>query len=161
MMIKKIVTAGFSLLLGLMFCGCTNSMDSVINSYNGKFQIETIDEQEQPPAPGDAGFNEKEMIPYEQYFVLSTETFQIVAPKNCYSYLWTVYLPHQKEEYMELVEVEHSGGTTKDSREFILHIPTCGLKEGESYVLNLTVEDKAGKKYRDSAGLIIYKPYIL
>lgn len=157
MMIKKIVTAGFSLLLGLMFCGCTNSMDSVINSYNGKFQIEQT--KEEPPRPGDMGFDKDTMLD-EYYLVVAKSdntTFELAAPE-ARSYTWILTSDYVGIEESSEVEVKYFENLTRNTKNFAIRLSDSGLTIPGTYNLSLIVTDRGGTRYVDNCKIYIVLP---
>lgn len=125
----------------------------MLDDYNSGF---TPNYEFSSPCPGDEDFDEKKMLMGE-YYVGSDDTLNLFGPYNADSYEWVLTDPEDEEQ--QEVNVKLFGSYTKYQREYVIYIPTSGLKIGKTYKLTLTVSDKEGVKYTDSCGLIIYQHY--
>ena len=150
------------IIFSFFFASCSNSIDSIISDYNSDFDTEvTVKKSTSSLSPGDDGFCADDMLK-ETYFVSSTATLNLYAPKNCASYKWKLLQIEQVTELNLTYSVERavsyslSNGSTEASRAFILYIPTSGLERG-TYKLTLTVTDKEGDEYSDNCRIVVYQ----
>lgn len=164
---KKFLTLLLALLC-TFFAACSNSVDDMVDEYNGNFEDETKNYKAYGLSPGDIGFSEEYML-YSKYSVRSDGTLILCAPKNCASYKWELYKLTEKSttyltsvgEYVvkkteeEQVELILSNGTTSTTKLFNLYVPESKLEIG-SYKLKLTVTDEEKNEYKDSCSLVIY-----
>lgn len=150
------------IIFSFLLASCSDSIDSIISDYNSDFDTEvTVKKSTSALSPGDDGFCADDMLK-ETYFVSSTATLNLYAPKNCASYKWKLLQIEQVTELNLTYSVERavsyslSNGSTEASRAFILYIPTSGLEIG-TYKLTLTVTDKEGDEYRDNCRIVVYQ----
>ena len=142
-----------------LFFSCSNSLDDMVDDYNGGFTKDNTeteeDSAEETLYPGDDGYDQTEML-FEQYFLASDETLNLFAPsskKSATEYSWTLTQPSDTSKGSNFAVLFQ--GTTYTSRRFVLYVPESTLEEG-TYKLVLTVET-AGKSYTDSCAIIIYE----
>lgn len=141
-------------LLGMIFTGCSDSINTMLEEYNDNFEKKVSWYSE--PQPGDPDFNERNML-FDEYGVTSEDTLNLSAPGNCNEYTWTMEDP---DEDYAVVTVNHYGVSNNKSKDYAVYIPTSGLKCGKTYRLHLWVRGKTdNKEYNDWAAIIIYKHY--
>lgn len=158
-----------------LFSSCLNSIDDLYDQYNENFAKSTMleellkqqqqeqekEEEETQKKPGDIDFDESDML-FEEYYVYDDGTLNLAAPPDCYNYQWTVQDP--VNGYKNVTIYKFWDGTMNvdvyTKREFIIYVPDSGLESGKTYQLTLTVEDKAGNKYSDVCGIIVYNHVI-
>lgn len=164
---KTVILLFIAFIFSTIFTSCSNSMDDVVSSYNSRYQQGTMGTSlANGIAPGEAGFVESEMLA-AKYDVRNNGTLNLFAPPRCNSYSWelvSIQTETTKTGYNDTVSVieksvpfNTSNGTTKNTREFVLYVPTSKLESG-SYKITLTVTDKEGNKYTDSCLLLVYQP---
>lgn len=157
-----------------LFSSCLNSIDDLYDQYNENFtknmlleqylsqkQTEEEEIEDKILTPNDEGFDESDML-FEEYYVYDDGTLNLAAPPDCYNYQWTVQDP--VNGYKNVTIYKFWDGTMNvdvyTKREFIIYVPDSGLESGKTYQLTLTVEDKAGNKYSDVCGIIVYNHVI-
>lgn len=165
---KTVILLFIAFIFSTIFTSCSNSMDDVVSSYNSRYQQGTMGTSlANGIAPGEAGFVESEMLA-AKYDVRNNGTLNLFAPPRCNSYSWelvSIQTETTKNGYGQTtvstieknVSFILSNGTTKNTREFVLYVPTSKLESG-SYKITLTVTDKEGNKYTDSCLLLVYQP---
>lgn len=164
---KTVILLFIAFIFSTIFTSCSNSMDDVVSSYNSRYQQGTMGTSlANGIAPGEAGFVESEMLA-AIYYVRNDGTLNLFAPPRCNSYSWelvSIQTETTKTGYNDIASVieksvpfNTSNGTTKNTREFVLYVPTSKLESG-SYKITLTVTDKEGNKYTDSCLLLVYQP---
>lgn len=155
---RCIITVVF-FLISLSSCG--NSLEDMLKEYNEGFSeanatLTEWDTATETLSPGDAGFNEKEML-RDEYFLYEDSTLILAAPpNNVVSYVWIVYDPEDNDKE---ISVETVNGKT-DTKDFVIYVPYSGLEVGHTYKLTLKIKDGGGVDYTDTCGLVVYKHYI-
>jgi len=152
-----------------LFSSCLNSIDDLYDQYNENFtknmlleqylsqkQTEEEEIEDKILTPNDEGFDERDLL-YEEYFVYDDGTLNLAAPYDCYEYKWIVRDP--ASDYQEVPIVKFWENCSYTTREFVIYLPTSGLKAGKTYQLTLSLKNKAGKVFSDSCGLIVYSHY--
>ena len=139
----------FMLTLSSLLCACSNTIDSMIEDYNGHFvvQVDLTDGS----YPGDEDFDETLMLD-EIYYAYTDGSFILAAPMGCNGYQWTIYNALDKDR-TELA-VKASIGSSLTSRVLNVYVPDSGLEAG-TYKVCLTI-DVGGVKYRDNCALVIH-----
>ena len=151
-----------SFLLLVLLSACNNSVDDMLEDYNGQFGkkymilTEGRDTEEVPASPGDIDFEEGKMLRDEYYMWEDSTLILAGPPKNVSLYRWTVYDP--EEEY-KIVDVQTVNGslTTAD---FVIYRPQSTLEVEHTYKLNLTIKSTGGVEYSDTCAIVVYKHYI-
>ena len=139
-------------LLGIIFTGCSDSIDTMLEEYNGNFTV--LNTEYTAPCPGDEDFIESKML-YEEYCVSYDDTLTLAAPKKCSAYKWTLTDPDN--DYKEIIPVYFNGGTNTE-RVFSMYIENSGLECGHTYRLLLAVFGEQTKQWHYCASSIaVYK----
>ena len=136
-------------LLGMIFTGCSDSIDTMLEEYNGNFTVETTEYVS--PCPGDSDFDESKML-FDEYIVAYTDTLTLAAPKKCNAYRWHLYDPD--ESYKEVNPALFNGGTNTQ-RIYSMYMEESGLKAGKTYRLLLAVYGEATQKWHYCVSSII------
>lgn len=156
------------IILNGLFSSCINSIDDLYDQYNENFAQNTLleqylsqqkteeEEEEKVLTPNDPDFDEDDLL-YEEYFVYDDGTLNLAAPYDCYEYKWIVRDP--SAEYSEVPIVKFWENCSYTTREFVIYLPTSGLKAGKTYQLTLSLKNRAGEVFSDSCGLIVYSHY--
>ena len=63
-------------LLGMIFTGCSDSINTMLEEYNGNFTV--VDTEYTAPCPGDEDFDESKML-FDEYAIPFFKTAEIVA----------------------------------------------------------------------------------
>ena len=139
-------------LLGMIFTGCSDSINTMLEEYNGNFTV--VDTEYSAPCPGDPDFDESKML-FEEYYVASDETLTLAAPKKCNAYLWTMYDPDNS--YNEVTPKLFKGGTNR-TRTYSMYMEESGLEYGKTYKLLLAVYGEATQQWHYcAAAIVVYK----
>jgi len=157
------------ILLSIFTASCSNSLDSMLDSYNGHFTpvvIEPVDVT--TLTPEDPGFNPVYML-LDRYVVSDQAVLNLCAPPDCNSYKWEIQDPELGD--LDPIVVKTMDGTTDTSQRFVVYVKDSrnpyssvrsdhnGLKGAKSYRLGLTAYGNDGRKYQDYATLAVYKDY--
>lgn len=139
-------------LLGMIFTGCSDSINTMLEEYNGNFTV--VDTEYTAPCPGDADFEEEDML-FDEYIVGQDDTLTLAAPKKCNVYKWTLQDPASSNS--EVVPILFHGGSNNE-RIYSIYMGNSGLKTGKTYRLLLAVYGEATKKWHyDVAAVVIYE----
>lgn len=139
-------------LLGIIFTGCSDSINTMLEEYNGNFTV--VDTEYTSPCPGDEDFDESKML-FEEYVVSYTDTLTLAAPKRCNSYRWHIYDP--ENGYQEITPKLFNGGTNTH-RIYSMYIEESGLECGKTYRLLLAVYGESTRKWHYCASsIVVYK----
>ena len=139
-------------LLGMIFTGCSDSINTMLEEYNGNFTVLNTEYIE--PCPGDEDFDESKML-FEEYCVSYDDTLTLAAPKKCSAYKWILTDPDNY--YAEITPVYFNGGTNTE-RIYSMYIEKSGLKCGKTYRLLLAVFGEQTKKWHYCASsIVVYK----
>ena len=145
---------------------CKTSIDDVVDNYNTNFtSTDSPSEKKSGIAPGEPGFNEKNMLS-PKYFLRCDGTLSLYAPPGCASYQWKITKVEEvtttgqmgtdvKTTIEKNIICNLANGSSMATRAFSLYVPSSGLKTG-TYKLVLTVTDKEGNSYTDDCIVIIY-----
>lgn len=139
-------------LLGIIFTGCSDSINTMLEEYNGNFTVEITEYT--APCPGDTDFDEANML-FDEYIVASDDTLTLAAPKKCNIYKWILQDPASNNE--EVTPVLFGGGSNNE-RIYSIYIGESGLKSGKTYRLLLAVYGEATKQWHyDVAAIVVYE----
>lgn len=164
--IKKILFSFSAIFFIGALNSCTSSIDDVVNNYNTNFSnTDSPSEESSGIAPGEPGFNEKNMLS-PKYFLRCDGTLSLYAPPRCSSYQWKISKIEEstttgqmgtivKTTVEKNIICSLANGSSMTTRSFSLYVPSSNLNNG-SYRLALTVTDKEGKIYTDDCIIIIY-----
>ena len=139
-------------LLGMIITSCSDSINTMLEEYNGNFTVETTEYK--APCPGDEDFDESRML-FDEYIVASDDTLTLAAPKKCNIYKWTLQDPASKNEEVKPVLF---GGMSNTERIYSFYVDRSGLKTGKTYRLLLAVYGEATKQWHyDAAAVVVYE----
>jgi hypothetical protein len=128
--------------MSLTAASCSQTgVDSLIDDYNGNFTV--VSAESTSPSPGDSGFDESTMLAAD-YLVSSSAWLSINGPAGAESYEWTA----AEEGTAEKI-------TLCSKQLLAVYMPETPLRAKSFYTLELTVTGRDGKKYADSASLIV------
>lgn len=158
----------FSFLFLLLASGCNQSVDDMLDGYNGGFSpVYTVLEQDEkeeeiPLSPGDDGFDPEKML-REVYSIQADSTLILAGPpNNVYSYDWMVYGPisvslddNITNGEDNIVNVRPFKGTLNDQT-FVIYVPQSGLEVNNTYKVTLRIVTQGGVFYKDSCSVVIY-----
>lgn len=158
-----------SFLLLVLLSACNNSVDDMLENYNGGFKkgYATLDTNlygdDMVLQPGDVGFDEKGML-RDEYFLGYDSTLNLYAPITCEQFQWYICDPEDKDE----VRIEFCPCNEPYNSEYILtevttqlfslYAEDSRLENGRTYKMTLNVW-KGGKKYTDTCSLVVYTHY--
>ena len=150
-----------SFLVLLLASACSNSVDDMLEGYNGGFNTGYVtvgakDKSEYALEPDDSGYDQTTLL-YDYYTVFSIGTLNLSAPSSCKSYKWVVTDPAAKETSapVTITYFDESTSSYRATADFVVYIPTSGLEVGHTYKVTLAVTGKNGGVYTDSAQLFI------
>lgn len=151
-----------SVLVLVLLSACNNSVEDMLDDYNGKFAKKYMiltgqtDREEVPPSPGEIDFEEGKMLRDEYYMWEDSTLILAGPPKNVSAYRWTVYDP---EDNFKIVDIQTVNGslTTAD---FVIYRPYSTLEVEHTYKLTLTIRSTGGVEYSDTCAIVVYKHYI-
>jgi len=138
----------------------------MINDYNTHYTEDTskADEVQKAPQPGDPGFTEDQLLDNE-YFVWEDATLNLAAPETCAEAYWYIYDP---DDSTNTPLYFHPYGLSEEAtynvwrkKTLTLNMLDSRLEIDKVYKLTLQVVSKEGKRYSDSAALVIYRHLIL
>ena len=155
-----------SILILLLTSACNNSVDDMLEGYNGGFNqgyVTLSNEDESPYSlePDDSGYDQTRLL-YDDYTVFDIGTLNLIAPASCKSFKWTLTDP-DAEDSMEPISVTYYDGSTsfyRATQDFIVYVPDSGLETGHTYKLTLVVRGKSDGVYTDSCLIYIVKYYV-
>ncbi len=157
----------FSFLFLLLASGCNQSVDDMLDGYNGRFNVGYVtvsnsDNSEYTLEPDDSGYDQTRLLWFDYYTVFDIGTLNLAAPSSCRNYKWVVTDPSAKDktEALTITYYDGSKSTYIGTQEFVLYVPTSGLEVGHTYKLTLSVTGKNGGVYTDSCLLFIDKFYV-
>lgn len=88
--IKKILFSFAAIFFICALNSCASSIDDVVDNYNTFFtSTDSTSEKKSGIAPGEPGFNEKNMLS-PKYFLRCDGTLSLYAPPRCTSYQWKI-----------------------------------------------------------------------
>ena len=154
------------LTLSSLLCACSNTIDSMIEDYNGHFVVETADEVH-ALGPGDEGWTPSMML-YDEYFLYDDGMLILAAPEGSTNITWTFTDPNDKYNVVNVViragidsngNIVYYRGTEYHGETLIMYVPETGLEASKTYQLQLTIKDKGGSEYTDKCGIVIYQRY--
>ena len=156
----------FSFLFLLLASGCNQSVDDMLDGYNGGFNVGYVtvgntDESEVVLEPGDEGFSQSDLL-FNQYTVYDIGTLNLSAPASCKSFSWILTDPTAEDDTAP-VEVKFYDGVTTSNRrtqEYVVYLPESGLEIGHTYYLTLKVVGKDGRTYTDLAQIFTVEFHI-
>lgn len=166
---KKASAFVLSLMLLVLLPACNNSVDDMLNDYNGAFKVGyttisgTDNGEEVILQPGEQGFDERDML-RDEYFMGYDSTLNLYAPETCDSFQWYITDPEDKNETkIEFCPCNAPYNsafivTEATTQTFSIYAEDSGLDNGTTYKLTLNVW-KGGSKYTDSCSLVVYKHY--
>ena len=141
---KRLVYALFFNSL-LYLCGCSNSIETMLDDYNSNFKTATIQTSYTL-----ANVSPKDMLrPY--YAVSFVNTLCLTAPTGGVNYTWTAKVGENANNIVEGTEYVLGSGRVLD-----LYIKTSALKRWSSYELTLTITTNSGEIIQDTAALYVY-----
>ncbi len=156
-----------SLLLLLIFLiSCSTDVNTMINDYNTHYTEDTskADEVQKAPQPGDPDFTEDQLLDNE-YFVWEDATLNLAAPESSAEVYWQIYDPDDTTETPLFFHLfGQAAGNTQDvwkGKTLTIKILDSELEIDKVYKLTLQIVSKEGKRYSDSAALVIYRHLIL
>lgn len=139
-------------LLGMIFTGCSDSINTMLEEYNGNFTV--VDTEYTSPCPGDEDFDESRML-FEEYFVAYDDTLTLAAPKKCNAYIWTLTDPDNSNN---VITPKLFSGSTTRTRTYSMYISESGLEYGKTYRLLLAAYGEATQKWHYcAASIVVYK----
>ena len=152
-----------SFLLLVLLPACNNSVEDMLDDYNGGFKkgvstysIEPSVKSNELPQPGDLEFKEDDML-YPIYRISQNSTLNLAAPGNCSSYRWTMTDP--EDDYQVELRIKLMEGSSINSKRYVLYVPQSGLYASKTFKLTLTVHGNDGYDYTDVCGVAVYKDY--
>lgn len=141
-------------LLGMIVTSCSDSINTMLEEYNGNFTV--VDTEYTAPCPGDADFEESKML-FEEYYVAYDDTLTLAAPKKCNVYKWTLTDP-ENDNRVVTPKLFRDGNSS--TRTYSMYIEESGLKPGKTYRLLLAVYGEATQKWHYCAtSIVVYKRY--
>ncbi|MBR4322457.1 hypothetical protein [Treponema sp.] len=161
----------FSFLFLLLASGCNQSVDDMLDGYNGGFNTTAayVGTKEIPKTykPDEVGF-EASMLLYDEYFLYDDAMLILAAPDECQEVFWRFYDPD--DEYKPVTVLVRSGtdsngnityfkGTAYTGEVLTLYVPESGLTGPKTYQLQLMITSKGGNIYTDNCGIVIYQRY--
>lgn len=161
--IKALIT---SLLCLLFLISCSTDVNTMINDYNTHYTKDTSkeDEVQKSPQPGDADFTEDQLL-QDEYFVWEDATLNLAAPETSAEVFWRIYDPDDPTETPLFFHLYgHPLGSDYDvwnEKTLAIKIPDSKLEIDKVYKLTLQIVSKEGKRYSDSAALVIYRHLVL
>lgn len=161
----------FSFLFLLLASGCNQSVDDMLDGYNGGFNTAPVYIGEKKTTktykPDEVGW-ESSMLLYDEYFLYDDAMLILAAPDDCQYIGWHFYDPD--DGYKPVVVLIRSGtdsngnityhkGAVYNGEVLTLYVPESGLTGPKTYQLQLTVISKGGNTYTDNCGIVIYQRY--
>ena len=155
-----------SFLLLVLLSACNNSVDDMLENYNGGFNhgyvtVSDTDESEYELEPDDSGYDQTRLL-FDEYYVYDIGTLNLAAPESCRNFKWILTDPAADDTLIEVPVTFYDGLTAsyRSSRDYVVYMPDSGLTPEHTYKLTLTVTGKAGGIYTDSCLLYIVKYYV-
>lgn len=161
--------SAFVLILSILFCVCTfscnNSVDDMLEDYNGGFKKgyvklkEKQDESDEVLQPGDEGFDQTKML-RDEYFLGWDSTLNLYAPETAERFQWYISDPDDSDNTPVNFKPCGSDFIVSEitTRRFSLYAEDSELEDGTTYKLTLNVW-KGGKRYWDVCSLVVYQHY--
>lgn len=144
---KKLLTLLFafvSALLCLSIFGCSNSVDDMVDEYNGNFAVK-ISERSLPNV-NSSDFTQTELIPDETYILNINSDFKIYAPLGGKSYTWKMEYKVDKDTTLSLKNI------SSEERAFYVSVGSSeNLELYEPYTLSVIVVNQNDVVLEDSA----------
>lgn len=129
----------------LYLCGCSDSLETMLDDYNGNFKTATV---QTSYTINDV--NPKDMLrPY--YAVSFVTTLCLTAPSGGVNYTWTAEVCENANNIVEGTEYVLGSGRVLD-----LYLRTSALKRWGTYKLTLTITTGSGEILKDTANLYVY-----
>ena len=155
-----------SFLVLLLASACSNSVDDMLEGYNGGFNtgyvtVSNTDESEELLEPGDEGFSQRKLL-FDSYTVYDVGTLNIAAPSSCKSFSWILTDPSIKngDNVVKVTFFDGVSATERKTKEYVVYMPDTKLEIGHTYYLTLTVIGKDGKTYSDLAQIFTVEFHI-
>ena len=147
---KKIITFTFLLLLLSILTSCANSYESMIVKFN-KEKFTPEPHKEQDHSVEESGFDQSSMLD-SRYLLKDGYEVTLTAPFDGESYKWEV-ITKEENRYAPEGFIERRK-TVCDKQQYTF-LPGNDYKIGTENKLVLTVTDKEGTEYIDTAIIII------
>lgn len=144
---KKLLTLLFAF-ASAIFClnvlSCSNSVDDMLDEYNGNFAVKIAEKS--LPNVNSADFTQTELIPDETYILNTNCDFKIYAPLGGKSYTWKM---EYKVDENTTVSVKN---ISSEERAFYVSVGSAGNFElYEPYTLSVVVINQNDVVLEDSA----------
>lgn len=150
-----------SFLVLVLLSGCNNSVESMLDDYNGGFNtgyvtVGNSDESEYTLEPDDSGYDQTRLL-FDYYTVFDIGTLNLCAPASCKEFKWVVTDPTAEDdtEPVSITYLDESTSSYRATQDFVVYIPTSGLEVGHTYKITLSVKGKNDGTYTDAAQLFI------
>ncbi|MCQ2573644.1 MAG: hypothetical protein MJ182_07095 [Treponema sp.] len=150
---------------GITLSSCQNNVEGMLLNSNKHFSAKEVPYDNQLE-PGDEGFREDFML-QSDYYVGNRMSLCLTAPP-AESYYWSMYTLEKKESasWVGIDEVEETEfvfplSVDQYSRNFTFYVPEVPNLSIGTYELVLTVYDKEGNKYTDSAQVVVYDQFFI
>lgn len=151
----------FSFLFLLLASGCNQSVDDMLDGYNGGFNdgyvtVGNSDETEYTLEPDDPGYDQTRLL-FDYYTVFDIGTLNLCAPSGCKEFKWIVTDPSAEDELapVPITYLDQSTSSYRATKDFVVYIPTSGLEVGHTYKITLIVKGKKDGVFTDNAQLFI------
>lgn len=142
---KIVVLATAFLYAVLSLCGCSNSIDTLIEDYNSNFKVATV----QQSYTLDDVIAEDILRPY--YAVSYTTTLCLTAPTGGVNYTWTAEVDENANDIP--VGKQYILGA---NRVLSLYIRNSNIKRWGTYKLTVSITRTSGEIIKDTAWLYVY-----
>ncbi|MBQ8012814.1 MAG: hypothetical protein IJ257_00240 [Treponema sp.] len=155
-----------SFLVLLLASACSNSVDDMLEGYNGGFNtgyvtVSDKDESEYELEPDDSGYDQTRLL-FDEYYVYDIGTLNLFGPSSCRNFNWTLTDPAAEDTLAPITVTYYDGSTSeyKRTRAYMVYMPDSGLESEHTYKLTLTVTGKNGGVYTDSCLIYVVKFYV-
>lgn len=140
---KKLLTLLLALLC-TFFAACSNSVDDMVDEYNGNFTVK-ISERSLPNV-NSSDFTQTELIPDETYILNMNTDFKIYAPLGGKSYTWKMEYKVDENTTVSLKNI------SSEERAFYVSVGSSeNLELYEPYTLSVVVVNQNDIVLEDSA----------
>ncbi len=131
-------------LLCTFFAACSNSVDDMVDEYNGNFTVK-ISERSLPNV-NSSDFTQTELIPDETYILNMNTDFKIYAPLGGKSYTWKMEYKVDENTTVSLKNI------SSEERAFYVSVGSSeNLELYEPYTLSVVVVNQNDIVLEDSA----------
>lgn len=134
------LTAIFALCMTIF--GCSNSVDDMVEEYNGNFKVK-ISEKALPNV-NSSDFSQTELIPYETYIIETNCNLKIYAPAGGKTYAWKMECKTDKNQILSFKN------NSTEERAFEIYVE-AGSDLYKPYILSVEVVNQNDVLLKDFA----------